>query len=318
MERVAFLVDSTGERVDCLLNPETVQVTRLAGVRHRGAGGAQLTGSGLADDPLVFTGGGRTELVLDLLFDVDFVQAQARPTDVRMLTRPLWMLAENSAAEHGWLRPPLVRLVWGKTWNVPGVIVAVAERFDAFTGAGSPRRSWLRLKLVRAAETADQAQAGFAEELAAASTPAAAPGSAVVAAGDGATEPGHAGVRFDLLANDALGSPLRWRLLAEHNRITDPLAVPAGTTLAVPPVDAGGPESTLGTTARAGGSFVDATVATAASWAASIAAATWPGPAASGSGPAGTAAATWPGPTGTAAASRTASSGGAAGPGSTP
>ncbi|MFG3556111.1 hypothetical protein ACGGAQ_17195 [Micromonospora sp. NPDC047557] len=275
MERVAFLIDSSGERVDCLLNPETVQVTRLAGVRHRGAGGGQLTGSGLADDPLVFTGGGRTELVLDLLFDVDFVQAQVRPTDVRVLTRPLWMLAENSTAEHGWLRPPLVRLVWGKTWNVPGVIIAVAERFDAFTGTGSPRRSWLRLKLVRAAETADQAQAGFAEELAAVSTPAAAPGSAVVAAGDGAAEPGHSGVRFDLLANDALGSPLRWRLLAEHNRITDPLAVPAGTTLAVPTSASGGggPESTLAPMARAvagavgaGASFVGASIATA-SWA---------------------------------------------------
>ncbi|MBM0280122.1 hypothetical protein JM949_35745, partial [Micromonospora sp. STR1s_6] len=33
---------------------ETVQVTRLAGVRQRGAAGGQLTGSGLADDPLVF------------------------------------------------------------------------------------------------------------------------------------------------------------------------------------------------------------------------------------------------------------------------
>ncbi|MGW3603855.1 CIS tube protein [Micromonospora sp. NPDC005161] len=303
MERVAFLIDSSGERVDCLLNPETVQVTRLAGVRHRSAAGGQLTGAGLADDPLVFTGGGRTELVLDLLFDVDFVETQIRPGDVRALTRPLWMLAENSTAEHGWLRPPLVRLVWGKTWNVPGVIIAVAERFDAFTGTGSPRRSWLRLKLVRAAETADQAEAGFAEELAAASTPTAAPGSAVVAAGDGAAEPGRSGVRFDLLANDALGSPLRWRLLAEHNRITDPLAVPAGTTLAVPP--AGSPTGgspTGGSTlvgavagmARAvadavgaGASFVGASVATApAAWAAATGT-TPPGPAPTGSSPGG-------------------------------
>ncbi|MFG3713953.1 hypothetical protein [Micromonospora sp. NPDC047730] len=235
MERVAFLIDATGERVDCLLNPETVQVTRLAGVRHRGAAGGQLTGAGLADDPLVFTGGGRTELVLDLLFDVDFAEGQVRPIDVRALTRPLWMLAENSATEHGWLRPPLVRLVWGKTWNVPGVVVAVAERFDAFTATGSPHRSWLRLKLVRVAEDADRAREGFAAELAAASTPTAAPGGAVVAAGDGATGPDHSGVRFDLLAHDALGSPLRWRLLAEHNRITDPLAVPPSTPLAVPP-----------------------------------------------------------------------------------
>ncbi|MBQ1014880.1 hypothetical protein KBX53_28910 [Micromonospora sp. M51] len=290
MERVAFLIDSTGVRVDCLLNPETVQVTRLAGVRQRGAGGGQLTGSGLADDPLVFTGGGRTELVLDLLFDVDFVEAQLRPADVRVLTRPLWMLAENSTADHGWLRPPLVRLVWGKTWNVPGVIIAVAERFDAFTGTGSPRRSWLRLKLVRAAETADQSEAGFAEELAAASTPTAAPGSAVIAAGDGAAEPGRSGVRFDLLANDALGSPLRWRLLAEHNRITDPLAVPAGTTLAVPPAGppGGGPTLAGAVTgvARAvagavgaGASFVGASIATApAAWGPTAGSSTGPTP----------------------------------------
>jgi hypothetical protein len=236
MERVAFLVDESGTRVDCLLNPETVQVTRLAGIRPRGAAGGQLTGAGLADDPLVFTGGGRTELVLDLLFDIDFVESQVRPEDVRALTRPLWMLAENSASEHGWLRPPLIRLVWGKTWNVPGVIAAIAERFDGFTLTGTPRRSWLRLKLVRVAESADQAREGFEEELAASATPAAVPGTAVVAAGDGAAGPGYSGVRFDLLAHDALGSPLRWRLLAQHNRITDPLTVPAGTTLAVPPL----------------------------------------------------------------------------------
>ncbi|MFV2102400.1 hypothetical protein [Micromonospora sp. LOL_024] len=241
MERVAFLIDTTGERIDCLLNPETVQVTRLAGIRPRSSAGSQLTGAGLADDPLVFTGGGRTELVLDLLFDTDFAEGQVRPADVRALTRPLWMLAENSTVEHGWLRPPPVRLVWGKTWNVPGVIVAVAERFDAFTATGSPRRSWLRLKLVRVAEDANRAREGFAEELSVAQTPAVAPGTAVVAAGDGTTTADSSGVRFDLLAHDALGSPLRWRLLAEHNRITNPLAVPAGTALAVPPLPGAAP-----------------------------------------------------------------------------
>jgi hypothetical protein len=243
MERVAFLIDETGERVDCLLNPETVQVTRLAGVRPRGAATGQITGIGLADDPLVFTGGGRTELVMDLLFDVDFVEAQVRPEDVRALTRPLWMLSENSAVEHGWVRPPLVRLVWGKTWNVPGVIVAIAERFDGFTFGGTPRRSWLRLKMLRIAEDAASAQEAFEEELAAAETAKAAPGTAVVAIGDGTDEPDYSGVRFDLLANDALGSPLRWRLLAEHNNIINPFEVEAGTALSVPDLTANGSAS---------------------------------------------------------------------------
>ena len=251
MERVAFLVDDTGERIDCLLNPETFEVNRLAGVRTQGSAGGHLVGAGLADDPLLFTGGGRTTVVLDLLFDVDLVEAQVRPTDVRALTRRLWMLAENSAEEQGAVRPPLVRLVWGKTWNVPGVIVAVAERFDAFAADGTPRRSWLRMKLARVTESAAAARESFEAELVRAqaqqATAATLPGqagpsgaTAVEAVGDGRVEPGYTGVRFDLLATDGLGSPFLWRQLAAYNDVANPLQVPPGTVLAVPPASGAG------------------------------------------------------------------------------
>ncbi len=241
MEKVAFLVDDTGERIDCLLNPESFEVTRLAGVRPRGTASGRLVGTGLADDPLQFTGGGRTTLVLDLLFDIDFVEAKVRPTDVRTLTRRLWMLAENSAEESGSVRPPLVRLVWGKTWNVPGVIIAVAERFDVFDPFGTPQRSWLRMKLARVAESAAAAQESFEAELAKAgpTTNPALGGGAVPAIGDGSNEGGYSGVRLDQLACDGLGSPFQWRLLAEHNDIANPLEVAAGTVLAIPPLTGG-------------------------------------------------------------------------------
>jgi hypothetical protein len=237
MERVAFLVDGTGERVDCLLNPESLEVRRLAGVRPRAGAGGQLVGAGLADDPVLFTGGGRTDLTLDLLFDVDLVDEPTRPADVRVLTRRLWILAENSTEERGVVRPPLVRLVWGKSWNVPGVIVAVAERFDAFDPAGAPRRSWLRLKMLRLAESAARVRADFDADLATARPVAGVPAgsvAAVAAVGDGTAEPGYSGVRFDLLADEALGDPLAWRTLADHNGIANPLVVPPGTVLAVP------------------------------------------------------------------------------------
>lgn len=238
MERIAFLVDGTGERIDCLLNPETFEVRRLAGVRSRGTAGGQLVGARQADDPLLFTSGGRTELLLDLLFDVALVESRQQPADVRALTSRLWTLAENSVQERGAGRPPLVRLVWGKTWNVPGVIVAVAERFDDITDTGIPRRSWLRLKLVRVAESAVAVPATFEQALVAAPGSGSAPTSrpeAVPAIGDGRAQPGYSGVRVDLAATDALGDPLEWRRLADHNELADPLGVPAGTVLAVPP-----------------------------------------------------------------------------------
>jgi phage baseplate assembly protein W len=127
LNRAAFLVDGradlaglasakpapagapAGERIDCLLNPETLELSR--------------------DE--------RTELVLNLLFDLDLANAEA--TDVRAVTGRLWALAET--------REP-VRLLWGKAWNLPGVIAEITERFDAFAPSGVPRRSWLRLKMV--------------------------------------------------------------------------------------------------------------------------------------------------------------------------
>jgi hypothetical protein len=236
MERVAFIVDATGERIDCLLNPESLEVRRLAGVRGAATANGALVGTGLADDPVLFTGGGRTELTVDLIFDVDLADVSSPPEDVRSMTGRLWQLAENTVVERGSNRPPLVRFVWGKSWNTPGVIVAISERFDAFGSAGAPRRSWLRLKLLRASEPSAGPASSFEAELtnaefsaASATTP-----DAVQATGDGGSEDGFGGVRFDLLAASALGNPLRWRALAEHNDIANPMDVAPGTVLSVP------------------------------------------------------------------------------------
>ena len=51
---------------------------------------------GLSDDPLLYTGGGRTELDLDLLFDVSLAGSSVATRDVRDLTRAFWDLAENA------------------------------------------------------------------------------------------------------------------------------------------------------------------------------------------------------------------------------
>src|SRR5262245_14288498 len=100
MERVAFLLPS-GERIGALLNPESLVVRRTAGLRPRSAVGGAITGGGPTDDPILFTGGGTTELLLELLFDVSLLGSSVQTEDVRDLTQPLWRLAENSVAEGG-------------------------------------------------------------------------------------------------------------------------------------------------------------------------------------------------------------------------
>ncbi len=101
MERATFIVESTGERIPCLLNPEHLTFTRTAGLRRPQAGSGALTGLGRSDEPLLHTGGGRTELELRLLFDVTLVTDPTPVTDVRQLTSRLWGLAENQPTAGG-------------------------------------------------------------------------------------------------------------------------------------------------------------------------------------------------------------------------
>ena len=157
MERVAFLIEATNQRLGCLLNPESLTVQRTAGAKPRRAAVGQLTRATLDDDPLQYTGGGRTTLELDLLFDVSLADSTVATEDVRELTRPLWNLAENAVGPDGYGRPPLVRFIWGKSWNLPGIIVSVAEHLEHFTRAGVPQRSWLRMRMYRLAEPDQEA-----------------------------------------------------------------------------------------------------------------------------------------------------------------
>ncbi len=215
MERVAFLIEETNERLRCLLNPETLVLRRTAGVRPRQSATGQVTGTGLADDPLLYTGGGRTELDLDLLFDVTLPGSSVTSADVRDLTAPLWRLAENNQATAGYGRPPLVRLIWGKSWNIPGIVVAVAERLEFFTPSGVPQRSWLRLRLLRmAAPIPRPAAAGITTSLSlpALSLPAVAGSAPRVHERLGGTASVSAGLSFAtslVTAADIIGMALR-------------------------------------------------------------------------------------------------------------
>ncbi|HEY8790058.1 MAG TPA: hypothetical protein VIM10_13120, partial [Actinopolymorphaceae bacterium] len=101
MERATFIVESTAERIPCLLNPEQVVVSRTAGLRRPQAGSGPVTGFGRSDEPLLHTGGGRTEMELRLLFDTALVTDPTPVTDVRDLTSRLWNLTENQSSTAG-------------------------------------------------------------------------------------------------------------------------------------------------------------------------------------------------------------------------
>ena len=240
MERVSFLIESTGARLSCLLNPELLVIRRTAGVRPRRSATGQLTGAALADDPLLYTGGGRTFIDLDLLFDVGLAGSSVTSEDVRDLTTPLWNLAENVVADDGFGRPTQVRFVWGKSWNIPGVVAAVSERLQNFTAEGLARRSWLRLRLFRVGEPVRPAPpvdtlVGPGPAAPDAARLAALPPEDFAIREVGGGESPSGAERLDgFLARNQV-DPRFWKVVAELNGIVDPLRIEPGAQLRLPP-----------------------------------------------------------------------------------
>ena len=244
MERVAFLIEHSGELLRCLMNPEGLQIRRRAGIRERRSVTGRLNQSGLSDDPLICTGGGRTEMQLDLLFDVDIAGSSISTEDVRDLTGPLWDLTENWTETELAGRPPIARFMWGKSkgWNIPGVIMAISENLQNFSGGGVPRRSWLRMLFRRVPE--EDFQAGhrrqatwsYRSETPMPPTQGATELSEIEEA-TGSVHQAVAGERLDSVAAQYYNNPALWRLLASYNNIADPMALSAGTMIRIPDLD---------------------------------------------------------------------------------
>lgn len=248
MERVTFLMEDSGLRLSCLLNPESLEIRRKAGVITRRSIGGLVSGADLRDDPLLHTGGGRTEMDLDLLFDTEIAQGTGQGgrhfTDVRDMTRPFWDLAENRDLSESESCLPLVRFIWGMAWNILGVVTAVAERLERFTSGGVPRRSWFRLRLRRVGETVEPLTPGFTPDtrldmiadignredvldepsvrfyrVRGQSQP----------EGDGASQE-----RLDLICYREYGDASLWPVVAAFNELSNPLVLPLDRPLRLP------------------------------------------------------------------------------------
>jgi hypothetical protein len=263
MERAVFLLEADGIRIPCLLNPENLLIRRTAGVRARGLTHGPMAAGALPHDPLLYTGGGRTELTMYLVFDVSLVtppipvattgdrldgSATNQPLeDVRELTRPLLALAE-ARNQQDTPCAPVARFFWGKAWNIAGVVTAIAERLEYFTAAGIPRRSWVSMRFVQVQD--DQTSEPDDDPLDLSEMP------VTLYAGTPIDErelqthdvlsdglPGNdnsSAERPDQIADMTLGHPSRWRPILQYNDIDDPLESLAGRTLLIPPRSATG------------------------------------------------------------------------------
>ena len=211
LEPATIINNNTGETVLCMFNPYEYAITK----KNEFEKGET---KGLNVPRIRFKQGGAQTLKLQLFFDT-----YDKKMDVRAHTEGLWrmMMVDEDRADQqtGKSQPPIVTFRWGR-FEFQAVITSLTQKMTLFLKDGTPVRTTVDIDLQQIADPAAYAR----------QNPTSGGGVAPK------TRTVHAGDRLDLIAWEEYGDATRWRLIAEANDITDPLHLPSGQVLAIPPI----------------------------------------------------------------------------------
>jgi len=199
----------TNEAVEFMFNPFEYSITKSNSWTPNSVVGLNLP-------KLQFHEGQAQTLSLSLHFD-----SQARGTDVREYSAPLWKMmmidTNRRNSESGKSEPPPVKFKWNRL-EFKAVITSMTEKITLFSDVGVPLRCNVEVSLQQYIDQSDIP-----------------PQIAQQAAGQKAQESTTAvqGDRIDNIAAQNGGDPSKQRQIAADNNIDNPLNVPPGTNLRV-------------------------------------------------------------------------------------
>ena len=191
-------------------NPTTLTVTKQAEWRSQPRRGSREVPSP------EFIGTRARTLALTLLFDA----LESPDRDVRAAVDTLvgWTCVTDESWRAHRPQPPLLHLHWGGQRYFPGYLKDVTARYTLFSADGLPLRASVDITME---ETPDEPPPQNP-------TSGGVPDRRAVCVG--------AGDSLASLARQEYGDPNLWRALAAANGLDDPMRVPPGTTLVVPPL----------------------------------------------------------------------------------
>ena len=208
----ARLVPEKGTPIECMFNPTEISLSK-----SNTWGGNPVKGK---DAPtLEFQSGQSATISLTLVLDTSLTG-----DDVAAHTNRLFDLMKVDPSLPGAkqgnnsARPPWVKLEWGSTNTFKAVLERLSVRYTYFDDRGTPLRAKADLALKQYEDGADhplQNPTSFTPRPHRAHT---------LTAGD----------TLDRLAARYYRDATRWRLIADTNRILDPLDLPLGQVLVIP------------------------------------------------------------------------------------
>lgn len=147
-----------------------------------------------------------------------FYDTYEKRKNVKLETLKITNLLSPKVAGKNTKKPPLCLFIWGE-FKYLGVLTKIEQKFTMFLEDGTPVRSLLDVTFI---SEESQKQMEIAEGREACRK------LWIVKSGD----------RLDLIAKEALKDPLKWRIIAEANKITNPFGFPDkndfGRTLVIP------------------------------------------------------------------------------------
>lgn len=216
LEKLTIFPENGGP-IQALFNPERYTVSKSVQL-------AEVAIPGL-DAPVVqYVRGQNEKITMELFFDTTDLGMVDSVTDVRTLTVQVYQLLKVDGNLHA---PPRVQLAWGSGGQLTSygatispwlVLESVSEEFSLFSPGGVPLRAKLSVSF-REAWTIEQQLQGTPRH-----------------SSDRTTL--HRVVRGETLAHIAdeeLGDPTQWRLIADANDLDNPRLLTPGQVLIIPP-----------------------------------------------------------------------------------
>ncbi len=200
---------SGGVSISCMFNPFEYTVAKTNQYEEKTQNNSNVP-------QVEFKKSGPQTLRISLIFDT--YEASA---DVSQITRKLWKLMESSTRQEGnnnvKVPPPEVAFEWG-VFRFVAVITDMTQKFTLFKLDGTPVRAKVDATFTQHIDVEDY------------------PGQNPTSGGGPIQRVRQviAGDRMDTIAFEVYGDATKWRLIAEHNRIINPLALRAGQMLSIP------------------------------------------------------------------------------------
>jgi len=208
---------NTGAQVHCMFNPYEYTLSKQNRYGQDSTKGRNIP-------HIVFQQGGVQSLKLKLFFDTyGEGDSTGMAEDVRDYTVPLWkmMMIDESKTnqETGKGEPPHCIFRWGR-FEFEAVITGMTQKITLFANDGTPVRTVVDITFQQIVDEAEH------ERQNPTSGGGVAPKTRILYAGD----------RLDLIAWEEYGDSTKWRPIAAANGILDPLHLPIGQVISVPPL----------------------------------------------------------------------------------